>query len=243
MLLSTAITQGERNMTDMPNFIGAVVFRKTASSLSTRGTVVKQNSSAGTIGVKFDGSDNVVHLSLISSFCITSPQVRFKNKRFTEYIDQLRKLNPCTICGQHENLLQNGNNSLICKTCAQTLTQCTRCKKYVQFSRKKNGRPLCYSCIKDDYLEKYRGTNDESRLHALGYNVKEKDALPTEIRREILSDIIRLGIMSEYQVRERIKNHYIGYLGRNPNMAHAVLTWKEDLAWLDQTEFPRITFT
>lgn len=68
----------------------------------------------------------------------------------------------------------------------------------------------------------------ESPLMLCGYSVRQKDAIPTNVRQEILRFMIENGILSKTDI-ENYLELFINTNGIKQNMEYAVQKWRDDL--------------
>ena len=115
---------------------------------------------------------------------------------------------------------------------------CSVCQKYYinaeSFNRyaERYGIPLVKVEITDEFTEAFGGLwNEESVLHALGYNVNAQDALPAWRRQEILKEAIQANIVTKAETVAYLER----LINRNRNRGNfqiAVSKWREDLSYI-----------
>lgn len=86
----------------------------------------------------------------------------------------------------------------------------------------------------DNPFVNYR--DEESPLMLCGYSVRQKDAIPRNIRQDILRFIIERGILSRVNIIKYLEL-FINTNGMRRNMEYAVQKWKEDLHFVYLHDF------
>lgn len=90
-----------------------------------------------------------------------------------------------------------------------------------------------YSCTDSPFL-RYRA--EKSPLKLCGYSVSQKDALPDNVRADILRFIIEQRILSRSDVINYLEL-FINTNGLNRNMEYAVQKWRDDLHFVYMYNF------
>ncbi len=121
---------------------------------------------------------------------------------------------------------------------------CSDCNRYYlmdeDYDRVKNYGIILCRLVNEEYWQDtqnitYRGYNEESVLHTLGYNVTQKDNLSDEQRQRILEVAVDQNTLSKEEVIQFL-DFLINSRNSSANMELAVKKWKKDKEHIIQYE-------
>ena len=119
---------------------------------------------------------------------------------------------------------------------------CKECNLYFMFNHtyeklRRKGIPLCQIYIYEKYIKKNVGElqlNQESLLHAFGYNVNAIEGLTEKFRHKILTYIIENGYMKKVTIISML-NYFIDMRKGQLKHSDAIKKWKSDIEFLNRT--------